>query len=296
MVVVAEGDNAHFECSISANPITPDMIRWSTKGGNVILRENQQFTENGRSLLTLFNVTKQDSGTFECEAYNGILDPDVKTAKLVVLYKPTIMRNMINTKIASELKSTIELKCIAEGDGNISFVWSFNSTVIIQGLDIGRYDIRSAFTGDLQWCSVLTIKRVRQEDLGEYTCVARNNLGYDFVKFTLAKKGAPESPKDLKAVNETTDAITLVWSAGFDGGSEQNFRIRYKKSDSSIYFYREAPTNATSYTITGLEPGAQYDFFIAAYNSIGESAFTENVLSVSTKSAKRKQSSLFSFF
>ncbi|GFU62447.1 nephrin [Nephila pilipes] len=87
MVVVAEGENAYFECSISANPITPDMIRWSTKGGNVILRENQQFTENGRSLLTLFNVTKQDSGTFECEAYNGILDPDVKTAKLVVLCK-----------------------------------------------------------------------------------------------------------------------------------------------------------------------------------------------------------------
>ncbi|GFY74849.1 nephrin [Trichonephila inaurata madagascariensis] len=100
---------------------------------------------------------------------------------------------------------------------------------------------------------------------------------------SLVTGGAPESPKELKAVNETTDAITLVWSAGFDGGSEQNFRIRYKKSDSSIYFYREAPTNATSYTITGLEPGAQYDFFIAAYNSIGESAFTENVLSAETQ-------------
>ncbi|GFY74850.1 hypothetical protein TNIN_479131 [Trichonephila inaurata madagascariensis] len=112
MVVVAEGDNAYFECSISANPITPDMIRWSTKGGNVILRENQQFTENGRSLLTLFNVTKQDSGTFECEAYNGILDPDVKTAKLVVLYKPTIMRNPDkNPKNRRELKSPSNGKC-----------------------------------------------------------------------------------------------------------------------------------------------------------------------------------------
>ncbi|KFM61675.1 Nephrin, partial [Stegodyphus mimosarum] len=166
MVVVAEGDNAFFECSISANPIIPDMIRWSTKGGEVILKENQQFTENGRSLLTLFNVSKQDSGTLECEAFNGIGEPDVKTANLIVLYKPTIVRHLVNNKIATELSTKVELRCIAEGDGNISFVWSFNSTVIIQGLDVGRYDIRAAKTTETQWCSILTIKRVRQEDFG----------------------------------------------------------------------------------------------------------------------------------
>lgn len=88
-----------------------------------------------------------------------------------------------------ELFAKVELRCVAEGDGNISFVWSFNSTVIIQGLDIGRYDIRSAQTGDLQWCSVLTIKRAKSDDFGEYTCVARNHLGYDFIKFTVIKKG-----------------------------------------------------------------------------------------------------------
>lgn len=84
-VVVAEGDNAYFECSVSANPILPDMIRWSIKGGELILKENQQFTENGRSLLTLYNVSKQDSGTLECEAFNGIGEPDVKSVNLVVL-------------------------------------------------------------------------------------------------------------------------------------------------------------------------------------------------------------------
>lgn len=99
----------------------------------------------------------------------------------------------------------------------------------------------------------------------------------------LSSTGAPEPPKSLKAANETTDSITLTWTPGFDGGADQNFRIRYKKSGSSIYFYKEAPTNTTSYTIIGLEPGSEYDFFIAAYNLIGESAFTENVLTVSTK-------------
>ncbi|XP_071033776.1 nephrin isoform X1 [Parasteatoda tepidariorum] len=285
-VLVAEGENAYFECSISANPIIPDMIRWSTKGGAIILRENQQFTENGRSLLTLFNVSKQDSGTLECEAFNGIGEPDIKIAHLIVQYKPTIVRNLVNPKVATELSSTVELRCIALGDGNVTFVWSFNSTVIIQGLDIGRYNIRAAEAGDLQWCSVLTIKRVRPDDYGEYTCVAKNHLGYDFVKFSLSKKGAPEPPKELKAMNESTDSITLVWSPGFDGGSDQNFRIRFKKSDASTYNYKEAPTNTTSVTITGLEPGAQYDFFIAAYNNIGESAYAENVLTVSTREVK----------
>lgn len=103
------------------------------------------------------------------------------------------------------------------------------------------------------------------------------------IKCSSFTTGAPEHPKDLRAVNETTDSITLTWTPGFDGGADQNFRIRYKKSGTSIYYYREAPTNTTSYTITGLEPGANYDFFIAAYNFIGESAFTENVLKVSTK-------------
>lgn len=40
--------------------------------------------------------------------------------------------------------------------------------------------------------------------------------------------GKPEAPTDLIWLKKSWDTITLHWTPGFDGGSQQYFMIRYR--------------------------------------------------------------------
>ncbi|GFX09876.1 nephrin [Trichonephila clavipes] len=89
--------------------------------------------------------------------------------------------------------------------------------------------------------------------------------------------GKPDPPEDFQAQNVTSDRVLLSWSAGFDGGSPQFFRIRYMvKGSEEINTVDVLPTNASVFMITGLEPGTEYSFALMAWNVYGESGYTEN--------------------
>ena len=62
--------------------------------------------------------------------------------------------------------------------------------------------------------------------------------------------GEPEPPTGLQRVNATHNTLTLMWTAGFDGGSEQTFQVRYQEdgSDDNTIHYQEAG-DETVYTV-----------------------------------------------
>ncbi|KAJ8316449.1 hypothetical protein KUTeg_006463 [Tegillarca granosa] len=77
-----EKGTAVFECVASANPRTNNMIVWTRP--NFDMSKTKQTYEDGKSILTVHELKREDSGTFTCTADNGIGDPAVKEAQLVV--------------------------------------------------------------------------------------------------------------------------------------------------------------------------------------------------------------------
>lgn len=95
----------------------------------------------------------------------------------------------------------------------------------------------------------------------------------------------PDTPSSLKVANLTHDSVTLVWVPGFDGGMKASYRIRYRRVEDSTYKYEDVvPTNATQYTIRGLEVNTQYVFSVMATNKLGNSKYMPDLLSVKTSS------------
>lgn len=119
LVMVDLGKTGYLECLVDANPITKEMIEWRRKvspehgsesdldncsgvcgekgsDGSEKTKPILQTLESGRvkaslegnrSFLIIHNITEEDSGGYECRAFNGIGKEDVAPANLVVKRK-----------------------------------------------------------------------------------------------------------------------------------------------------------------------------------------------------------------
>jgi hypothetical protein len=83
----------------------------------------------------------------------------------------------------------------------------------------------------LTYESILTIRKVRPADYGSYECVSRNEMGFATVSIKLEVTSSPDPPVALTVLNVTHDSIKVTWKPGFNGGLQQNFRLRYRKTN-----------------------------------------------------------------
>lgn len=64
----------------------------------------------------------------------------------------------------------------------------------------------------------------------------------------------PEAPFDLKVLDTTWESVHLQWTAGFDGGYIQQFKLQYQETDDKGSGMQEKPDeaiNVTWYNVTG---------------------------------------------
>ncbi|XP_076321284.1 nephrin-like isoform X2 [Tachypleus tridentatus] len=283
VTVVDQNANAYLECVADANPLTDNIITWRRDDFN--MSRTKQSLEGGRSFLTIYNVSPEDVGVFECLAYNNIGEEDIKTSILVVKQKPTVARSPPLLKSASENGETAKIICQAEGVPNITFTWSHEGATVSSDAKPEKYDTETSMLGLTTWEGVLYVKDVTSLDYGLYECIAKNELGFDSVKVILDTTGHPDPPAAVKMLNVTHNSVTLSWIPGFDGGRSQTYRIRYKETDYPEYQYADVyPRNATVFTVTGLARGIEYIFSLQAYNDLGFSEYTTEILKVRTSS------------
>ncbi|XP_015795288.1 nephrin isoform X3 [Tetranychus urticae] len=336
LVLVEMGKTAYLECTVDANPITADLIKWqrkpnyiensmddslestfssSTLPNEFISMDEERFKitlEENRSFLSVFNITESDSGAYECLASNGIGSPDKATTNLVVKHKPRIINSPILSKSASDNGSKGKLICRAQGAPNITFQWLREGAIISDKPGNTKYNTEPAEQLNLiTYQSVLIINEVANSDYGPYDCVASNELGINRLTVHFNHTSQPDPPLVLKVVNRTSSSVTLKWIPGFDGGLPQSFRIRYQKVDatgsttlpspnptssaslpntqstpdasSSIstepaQYSDVYPSNTTIYTIKGLTDNTEYSFNVMAYNDLGESKYTHDIV------------------
>lgn len=243
--------------------------------------------EENRSFLIIYNVSREDSGIFDCLASNGIGDSVSGTATLLVKHKPIIDRSPLLTKSAVESGETGRLLCRAAGAPNVSFVWSREGqTLRTEESKRSKYLVEETVQLDLTtFQSALIINRVTSGDYGAYKCVARNDMGFESAAINFTRTSRPDTPISFKVLNVSWNSVTLKWVPGFDGGLPQSFRIRFRRtSTNEPFLYSDVfPSNTTTFTITPLTPDTDFSLSIMAYNSFGESEYTSDTVRAVTQ-------------
>ncbi|CAN7982436.1 unnamed protein product, partial [Ixodes hexagonus] len=285
--MVGPGENASFECVVDANPLTEDVIRWRRLGFDM-RRRTRVVLEKGRSYLTVYNVSERDKGAFECVAHNGLGEEFVRSTLLIVKFKAVMHspREALTT-VAADVGRSLRLSCSADGAPKVTFVWTLEDSVIAETATGGhRHAIHSEQLDVLRWESVLVVKYVHAQDYGQYSCTARNELGSDSARFRVRPRGKPDPPEGVRVLNTTHTSVLLSWTAGFNGGLDQQFRIRFRRTEdeaTNAYDYTDLiPGEVSLYLIGGLEPGTEYAFSVLGRNALGESDYSEESEAIST--------------
>ncbi|XP_013792779.1 synaptogenesis protein syg-2-like, partial [Limulus polyphemus] len=192
ITLVDRGASVDIECVVDANPVTDNIISW--RRNHYEMNRTKQSFEDGRSLLTIYDVSWEDSGVFECIADNGIGEKNLKKAYLVVKHKPIIDQSPPLLKAASEKDEIAKITCRAKGAPNITFTWSREGATVSDNVRPDKYYTETSVLDLTTWESVLYVKRVKNHDYGEYECVAKNELGFDNTKIILeSKRGVPDN-------------------------------------------------------------------------------------------------------
>ena len=71
-ITVNPGQNAELVCSVDANPIKIDTVKWLREGFDFEAKTRLTNVSNINFYLTVINVTEGDAGEFTCQVNNGI--------------------------------------------------------------------------------------------------------------------------------------------------------------------------------------------------------------------------------
>ncbi|XP_037078243.1 nephrin-like [Pollicipes pollicipes] len=255
IVMVPSGGEAVLTCSADGNPFTSDMITWQRNHFNFSSSRVNIANVNGSSILTLYNVTKEDIGEFQ--------------------YEPELVRDPRLTKSAAPLNGTAQIICRARGAPNVTFQWSKLGKPIDETVAANKYQLLYTQLDLVTWQSVLKIKDVQASDYATYGCVAHNELSSRRQELVLGRPSSPDPPTGLKVVNVSHDTATLSWSPGFNGGLSQMYRVRHHDTSSGVgpRYDDVQPENVTLLIVRGLRPSTEYSFAVMAYNTLGQSVY-----------------------
>ncbi|MDD5222564.1 MAG: fibronectin type III domain-containing protein [bacterium] len=98
-----------------------------------------------------------------------------------------------------------------------------------------------------------------------------------------SSKAKPSSPTNLQAAAVSSSQIDLNWTDNSD--DEDGFKIERKISDSSYALVSTLSANATSYPDTGLTSGTTYYYRVSAFNSEGDSGYSNEVTATTLNNA-----------
>ena len=93
--------------------------------------------------------------------------------------------------------------------------------------------------------------------------------------FLFFKTDTPESPSKPTISDVTARSMTLSWTPPEeDGGAKIKSYIIEKKEPFSSKWTAVGSTDDTSFTVTGLKEGTEYEFRVAAENKAGMGKFS----------------------
>ena len=175
-----------------------------------------------------------------------------------------------HNKVAFDLGETAFISCKMQAYPSPRFDWSLGQSVLQSNQRL--YDNNITALGNDIYEGVLRINKVTENSYGPYTCKGTNDMGpgkRTIIK--LQRKGKPEKPLNVRAINVGYDFITIGFDPGFDGGyNNTSHSLEYRRYESSVPNYVDCFTQ-TYCNITGLEQHSNYYIKVKASNIKGES-------------------------
>ncbi|XP_075218306.1 cell adhesion molecule Dscam2-like [Lycorma delicatula] len=115
----------------------------------------------------------------------------------------------------------------------------------------------------------LEISEIQRHHQGNYTCSVTNINGSDQITYSLHVLVTPAAP--LVTVSGTGSSwIEFQWSIIDDGGSVvRGLTLNIKQEEQGEWEERSIPRGMTTYRLTGLTCGTQYNIQVMAYNRVG---------------------------
>ncbi|XP_078787166.1 opioid-binding protein/cell adhesion molecule isoform X2 [Oryzias latipes] len=200
-VTVNEGRSISLICLAVGRPEASVVWRHhSPRGIYTFVAEGQH--------LELAEITKEQSGSYECIASNDISDPDIRTVQVTVNYPPFISKAR-STGTSVGQKGV--LQCEASAVPRPDFEWYKEDRRLLEPVPTteghrlfnGLNGVKIENQGKQ---SLLIFFNVSEEDYGNYTCVAMNLMGISNASIILY------DPSPLCLAPDSTQLLSLTSS------------------------------------------------------------------------------------
>ncbi|PRD37680.1 UNVERIFIED_CONTAM: Titin [Trichonephila clavipes] len=182
------GDIAEIFCSLRRGEF-PVSFRWLHNGKDVSHQSKYKITTGeSSSTFHIGKIQAIDIGNYTCVATNRYGKDEMTSILLIesLCDDPPVLNPMyIPPNLA--IGDNIELSCIVKrGSSPIEIDWQHNAKKIssLQKRKIINYESSSH----------LSIGKIQPDDVGNYTCVAKNNIGQDSNTVILMIEGDHQSP------------------------------------------------------------------------------------------------------
>lgn len=168
-VITSIGTTVDLYCYASGYP--PPRMSWR--------RENNELLPNGKAMFignkfVIYNITKDDRGTYYCVADNGVGSGARRNIGVEVEFPPYV--TLDRSRYGQALQYDMILECHVEAFPSPSIMW------VKDGVEINNnqhYEISIYSTADEFTDTTLRIITAEKRQYGSYTCTATNKLGSD---------------------------------------------------------------------------------------------------------------------
>eukprot|EP00090_Calanus_glacialis_P045754 TRINITY_DN8695_c0_g1_i4.p1 TRINITY_DN8695_c0_g1~~TRINITY_DN8695_c0_g1_i4.p1 ORF type:complete len:487 (+),score=100.92 TRINITY_DN8695_c0_g1_i4:183-1643(+) len=279
VISAKQGDDVTLSCSAVGHP-TPH-LSWT--------REGKHMPDGTESIagekITLENVSPKHAGTYTCTAANGNGSPVSNRIVVNIEYKPIV--ELEEVFVHTQAGNKVEIVCKVHGHPHPAVEWRKDGEVIKKDkkrLKIHHFGSKHS----------LSIKSVKREDYGSYSCQASNYLGSTTALQEISGKASPAQFKSSPKGTEESSYL-LEWSS-MSYTPITEFHLETRQAGSSAWrAYSVSPHadqelyhSAGKLYLTKLERATAYQARVKSHNKEGMSRWS-HVFNFATRGGKPKQ-------
>ncbi|XP_045133335.1 nephrin-like [Portunus trituberculatus] len=259
---IKEGDDVYFDCTIHANP-PARRVTWFHNGEILEANRSAGLIISDHSLV-LQKVRRERAGVYTCAAHNREGKGVSNSVKLNVMFAPVCSSPGRRTQGVARMESAKVVCQVEAFPHQVNFTWRFNGSS--EGEALPLHAIKSQGTS-----SMLNYTASMEQDYGTLLCWAANKIGIqkDPCVIHLIPAGPPDPPRNCSIANQTSEALVVECTPGFDGGLPQHF-VMEAWDDGALL--SNTSSLAPEFVVRGLEAGMGVTLKVRATNPRGQSA------------------------